>query len=66
MIRHYNIAHASCLKTVKLMVQDTQENAFRVILFEQTTSVVTRERDKVHVLLIVGNAALIRRTEAVT
>jgi len=65
-IRHHNLADAFGLKMVKLVVQDTQENAFRVMLVEQTTTVLARGRDIMHVLLVIGNDSLSRHAETVT
>ncbi len=55
---HHDKTDTLRIHRLQLVVQDSEQNSFRMIQIEQPTSSEARERDNVNVLLIVGNRTL--------
>lgn len=55
---HHDESDTLRIHRLRLVMQDSEQNSFRMIQIEQPTSSEARERDKVNVLLIVGNRTL--------
>lgn len=59
MIGHNDETQAPGLELDQLLIQNSQQNSFELIVIEQTTTVVARERNKVNIQGIVDAAQLV-------